>query len=376
MAYKILALNLGGTSSKAAIYEDRACKAEWSVSHNKEELAEHPTSREQVLYRKELIEEFLEKNHYEVDDFDTFVMRSPPIMVKRSGTYILEGLCEQAVLNFYHPEDPPIHGNRIVYPIIQEMIRDRKDGKKVPVYLVDPPTIDEYPDYAHVLGVKGYRRNPTIHVLNQKAVARRYAEDIGRSYFDLNLIVCHLGGGVTITAHEKGMAIDSNKGNEGWGPMSPDRAGTVGTDVMLAICYDEGLTKEQAHKRVRGEAGLKGLLGTDDLREVERRIDEGDEYAETVFRAMAFQFAKEIGSCYAVLRGKVDGIIFTGGISHSKRMIDEVKSYIGTLAPVAVYAGEMENEALALGALRALTGEEPAIFLTEEESRSNFDVGI
>lgn len=359
MSYKLLILNLGGTSSKVSIYEDETLIVTKSLLHSAKDMEEHPLSKDQVQYRKDIVKDFLAMNGYTVDDFDAMVLRAPPFRVKKGGTYLVEGKCREIIMDYYHPDDPPIHGNRIVLPVIDALL----EGRKTPIYLVDPDMVDEFPEIAHVSGIPGIARNPSIHYLNQKAVARKYASDIGKKYEELRLIVCHMGGGMSSGAHEYGRAIDSNEGSEGWGPFSADRAGTVATGTMLHICYDLGLTKEEAHKMVRGNAGLKGLLGTVDLREVEKRIDEGDKKAELVFSALAFQLAKEIGSCYAVLCGKVDAILFTGGMANSKRLIAEIKKYVGSFAPFALYPGEMEQEALALGTLRVLRGEEKPVIM-------------
>lgn len=359
MSFKLLILNLGGTSSKVSIYEDEKLIVTKSLLHCAKDMEDHPLSKDQVEYRKGIVLDFLAESKYTVDDFDAIVMRAPPFRTKIGGTYLVEGKCREVIMDYYHPEDPPIHGNRIVLPLIDALL----EGRKKPIYLVDPDMVDEFPEIAHVSGIPGIERNPSIHYLNQKAVARRYAADIGKDYSELRLIVCHMGGGMSIGAHEYGVAVDSNEGSEGWGPFSADRAGTVATGTMLHICYDLGLTKEQAHKMVRGNAGLKGHLGTVDLREIEKRISEGDKKAELIFNALAYQLAKEIGSCYAVLCGKVDAIIFTGGMANSKKLIEAIRHYVGSFAPFALYPGEMEQEALALGTLRVLRGEEEPVIM-------------
>ena len=359
MSYKILVLNLGGTSSKFSIYEDDQHIVTKSMSHSVEDMAAHPLSRDQVAYRKEIVLNFLRENNYKVEDFDAFVLRAPPFPAKQGGTYLVEGKCREIVLSYYHPDERPIHGNRFVLPLIDELRGD----SDAPVYLVDPDMVDEFSDLAHVSGLPDYPRKPSIHYLNQKAIARKYAKDIGRSYSDMRLIICHLGGGISIGAHEYGVAIDSNEGSEGWGPFSTDRAGTVATSVMLELCFDKGLTRKEVHGILRGKAGLKGHLGTDDLREVEKRIDQGDAKAKRIFDALAYQIAKEIGCCYAALRGKVDAIVFTGGMANSKRLMGEVESYVGSFAPFVFYPGEKEQEALALGAYRVLSGAEKPIVL-------------
>ena len=363
MSYKICVLNLGGTSTKMSIFEDEKNVDTISIVHSVEEMNENPTSKEQVKYRRAILEKLLSENGYTVDDFDAFVMHAPPFGAKKSGVYEVTGKCREMILNMYRPDEKPRHGNRVVLPLIDELIGDRD----IPVFTVDPPGCDEFSELAHISGMPDYPRECGIHQLNQKAFARKYAKDIGRSYDDLKLIVCHLGGGISIAAHEYGTVVDANKPSVAWGPFSSDRAGTVSADVMLKICYDEGKTKEEAYQLVRGNAGLKAHLGTVDLREIEKMITGGDKHAELIFNAMAYQIAKEIGCCYAVLKGRVDAIIFTGGMAHSDRLVGRLTNYVGTFAPIVVYAGELEQEALAGGAYRVLSGEEDTINYTLED---------
>ena len=359
MSYSILVLNLGGTSTKISIYEDEKEITTESISHSPEEMKEHPLSRDQVKFRQALVEELLEKNNYTMDDFDAIVMRAPPFRVKQGGTYLVTGKCRDVVMDYYHPDDPPIHGNRIVLPLIDALL----DGRDTPIYIVDPDMVDEFPDIAHVSGLPDYPRVPSIHYLNQKAVAKKFAKDYGVPYEKLRLIICHMGGGISIGSHAGGIAQDSNGGSEGWGPFSTDRAGTVPSGLMMDLCFDKGLTKDEVHRIVRGKAGLIGHLGTDDLRVVQKMIDNGDEKAKRVFDALAYQIAKEIGTEYAVLRGRVDAIIFTGGMAYSDRLINAIEYYVGTFAPIYLYPGSMEQEALALGTLRVLRGEEDPIIM-------------
>ena len=178
MSYKLLILNLGGTSSKVSIYEDETLIVTKSLLHSAKDMEEHPLSKDQVQYRKDIVKDFLAMNGYTVDDFDAMVLRAPPFRVKQGGTYLVEGKCREIIMDYYHPNDPPIHGNRIVLPVIDALLEDRK----TPIYLVDPDMVDEFPEIAHVSGIPGIARNPSIHYLNQKSVARKYASDIGKKY--------------------------------------------------------------------------------------------------------------------------------------------------------------------------------------------------
>ena len=367
MAFRLFVLNLGGTSTKASVYEDDRHIATASFSHSVEDMKANPLASDQVRFRGGLVANFLKENNYTVDDIDAVVFRAPPVRCTRGGTYLVEGKLKEAILDWYHPDEVKPHGNRLGLPIIQSMFGDRD----IPVYITDPDNVDEFPEVAHVSGLPEYPRKPSVHYLNQKAVAKQYAADVGSTYADLNLIIAHMGGGISITAHEHGRAVDSNDISMGWGPFSSNRCGTVPSRVMVDMCYDRGLTKEQVRRKIYGdEAGLVGHLGTDDLRIIQKRIEEGDEKAELVFNAMAFQIAKEIGSCYAVLKGKVDAILFTGGIAYSEKMLDAIKSYVGTFAPIAVYPGEREQEALALGTYAVLCGREEPVEWIPPATRS------
>lgn len=353
--YRILVMNLGGTSTKLAIFENKQCVVDYSCKHALEELEKHPLSVEQVMYRKEIILNWLAENGFSMDDFDALAVRCTPIKdVRNGGTYEISGVYREKVLAHYHPEQIPEHGTRISVPIAEELIGDRK----IPMYVTDPGSVNELSEVAKISGIKDYPYTTSFHALNQRATARKYAESVGKAYRDCRLIVAHLGAGISVGAHENGRICDVNNAGYGTGPFTPQRAGTVETGTLINLCFDKGLTKAEVQRIVRGNAGILSQLGTDDMREVEARIANGDQFAELVFKAMAYQIAKAIGAKAAVLRGRIDAILITGGIAHSKKLVDEINSYVKTFAPVIVFPGEFENEALALGAYRIMSGEE------------------
>lgn len=356
--YRILVINPGGLTTKLAVYEDKKCVLEYSKKHTQEEIDQGPLSWQQVIWRKDAILAWLQENEWTMDDFDALAVRGAPSSETTfGGTYLVKGRYRDAVMKLYHPDEVPIHGTRMTCAIAEALIGDRD----IPIFVTDPGSVNELKPVARICGVKGYTRFASFHALNQKATARKFAEKIGKPYKDCRVIVAHLGSGITVGAHEGGKVVEVNNGGMGYGPMSPQRAGTVATSIMLELCFDKGYTREQVQRMVRGEAGVMALLGTDNMQEVEAMIQKGDEKAELVFNSMAYQIAKEIGSCTAALRGKVDGICITGAIAHSKRLVEEITSYVSTFAPVHVFPGEFENEALAFGAYRVLTGEEEPI---------------
>lgn len=352
---KILVINLGGASSKLAVFQDCTCELEQSIQHTQEEMAANPLSRNQVEYRSQIIETWLRDNGRSMSDFDAIAIRATPIkQAVHGGTYLIAGRYRELVMEQYFPDQKPVHGTRIAVPIAEKLMGSRT----IPMYVTDPGGSNELPPVARMTGLKEFTRYPTCHALNQKAVARKYAERIGKEYADCRFVVAHLGSGISVGAHANGGIVDVNEAGEGYGPFSPLRAGTIEIRTMLDLCFDYGMSKNEVRQKVRNQAGVLSHLGTDDMREVERRIAAGDEYAALVLDAMVYQLAKSIGARAAVLRGKLDAILITGAIAHSNLLIEKVKKYVENFAPVVVYAGEFESEALALGAYRVMSGKE------------------
>ena len=224
--------------------------------------------------------------------------------------------------------------------------------------IVDPVVVDELEDVARISGMPLIQRKSIFHALNQKAVAREIAAGQNKSYFDINVIIAHLGGGITVGAHRKGRVVDVNNGLDGDGPFSPERSGSVPVGDLVKAAFSGEYTLSDMKKLIKGHGGMVAYLGTHDLKNVEERIASGDQNALLIYKAMAYQVAKEIGSTAVVLKGRVDGIGLTGGIAHSPDFIDLIKEHVEFIAPVYVYPGEQEMRALALGALRVLRGEE------------------
>ncbi|MDR2198855.1 MAG: butyrate kinase [Deltaproteobacteria bacterium] len=358
--FKILVLNLGSTSSKVAVYEDLELLADATLRHSESEMRAAPTAADQIVYRKKLITDWLGENNFQTRDFAAIAARGATIPeAHRGGTYLVAGRYRDLLMELFVPDKPLIHGNRIITPISLSLASETG----APVYITDPSSVNEMTEVAKISGLKGSERRGRFHALNQKMVARRHAANMGKAYKDCRFVVAHMGGGISVGAHRDGLVVDANDAGEGYGPFTADRAGTVATEVMLALCYERGLSQAEAHRVIRGDAGLMSHLGTADLREAERMADSGDSYAALVIEALFYQIAKEVGHYAACLNFDLDAVILTGGMAHSERLVKRVGDRVGKLAPLAVYPGEFENEALARGALRVLTGEEKPIVL-------------
>jgi butyrate kinase len=227
-------------------------------------------------------------------------------------------------------------------------------------FIADPGVVDELNDYARISGSPLMNRICIWHALNQRAIARRYAAEVGRTYEDLNLIICHMGGGISVAAHDHGRAVDANNALDGEGPFSPERAGSLPASDLIRLCFSGKYTEKQLLKRIAGKAGLNAHLGTNNVKEILERIEEGDHEAELILNAMIYHVAKNIAAEAAVLCGKIDAILLTGGLAHSDYIVGRLRQRIGFLAPVRCFPGEDEMEALALNALAVLRGQREA----------------
>ena len=344
---RILVINPGATSTKIAVYEDETEVFSASLSHAPEELSGFSRVVDQLPLRERLVRSALQNAGYATASFDAVCSRGGLVRHIPSGTYAID---DQVIHDIYHPpfgEHASSLGPLIAHSIAAEA--------QIPAYLVDPVSVDELQPLARVTGLDGMERESFFHALNQKAVARKAALDLGKPYESLNLLVVHMGGGVSVAAHEKGRVVDVyNVKDEG--SFSLDRAGGLPVNALVNLCYS-GITKQDLKRKLSFEAGVFSYLGTRDFREVEKRMLEGDEKATLVYHAMAYQHAKDIGAMAAVLRYDVDAILFTGGIANSERFCAEIAGYVEKIAPIHRYPGEKEMRALALGALRVLRGE-------------------
>ena len=357
---KIFVMNLGGSSSKIAVFYDEELKHEKTFRHSSEEMRKHATNDEQVNYRYQLMEEWLEEIGEPASEFTAIAVRAgglPHTVTKAGGTYLIDDGFRKIILDNYEKDAQFFHGIHVSLPIALKMI----NGQDTKIFVTDPPTVTEFLPVAKVAGHPKFERRAVFHALNQKAAARKVADKYQVPYGSLNMIVTHLGAGISVAAHKNGKVIDVNNNTTGDGPMAPTRAGQLPMGQLVETCFSGEYTKEEVMLMVRGKTGVEEYLGTADMRDVEKMIEDGNEEAKLIRDAMIYQVAKEIGSLFAVFEGKVDYLVFTGGMAHSKTIMDELIRMVGSFGKVEIVPGEYENEGLALGALRVLRNEEQAI---------------
>jgi len=347
---RILVINPGSTSTKIGVFDNDISIFEQTIRHDSEIINQFENIIDQYEFRKNTILETLDNEGMNISKLSAVCGRGGLLRPIEGGTYSVNEQMLKDLRAGYSGQHASNLGGIIAYEIAS--------GLNIPSYIVDPVVVDELDPIARISGFSLIERNSIFHALNQKAVARRVAKDLGKRYEDLNLIVTHMGGGITVGAHKNGKVVDVNNGLHGDGPFSPERAGTVPAGDLVALCYSGDFYREEIMKKLVGQGGLVGYLGTNDAVKVEKMIEKGDEKAKLVYSAMAYQVAKEIGSASAVLSGKVDAIILTGGLAYGKEFVKEISDRISWIADVIVQPGENELQALAEGALRVLRGEE------------------
>lgn len=355
--YQILTLNLGTTSSKVGFFHDEKIIDKRNIAHFNDDITRYPTMELQVKYRKDLILKWLEEIGGSMSGIDAIGLRVGAALPKEvgGGTFLVEGELEKDLRGNFVADRPLSHGIEIVLPLAEAL----SQGHDIPLYVVDPATINEMIPEARVAGHPLFVRDTMFHALNQKMVARKIAgERLAKKYEECDMIIAHLGGGVSVAVHEKGRVIDTNNCGGEEGSFSPARTGYLPVRQVIQLCYSGKYSMEEALELTMGKGGVFAYLGTSDMREVEKRIEGGDEYAELIYKSMAYRVAKEIGAGAAVLKGKVDAIIITGGLANSHRFSDLIKERVAAFAPVFVFPGDLESEALAAGILRVLRGEE------------------
>lgn len=348
----ILVINPGSTSTKVAIYQNNIKIQATSLHHSSEELSQFGEVVDQRAFREELIVDWLKDQEVELSSLTAIVARGGLLAPMVGGTYYVnEIMVTQLEQGSYGK-----HAANLAALIAFDF------GKAlgIPAFIVDPVVVDELVPVARISGCPSIERRSIFHALNHKASAQKAAKLLERPYNELNLIVAHLGGGISVGAHRQGQVIDVNNALTGDGPFSPERTGSVPTTGLINYFFDHGYSKTDLIRKYVGRSGLVSHLGTNDLRLIVQRIKEGDEKAHFYFRAMTYQISKEIGRISTVLRGIVDAIVLTGGLAYSTELVSEIKQHVEFIAPLIVLPGENELEALALGALRVLTGQEEA----------------
>ena len=348
--FRILAINPGSTSTKIAVFQNLNPVFVKSINHTSEELAPFDKVTEQYHFRKGIIYQQLEEAEIDLSQIRAVVGRGGMLKPISSGVYEVN---ETMKYDLMHSKVGD-HASNLGGLIADEIAKSLPDAR---AFIADPVVVDELDDIARISGHPAFSRISIFHALNQKAIARQHAKSVMRKYEDMNLIVVHLGGGITVGAHMKGRVIDVNQGLDGEGPFSPERSGTLPVGDLARLCFSGNYTEKEVLKMIKGNGGLFAHLGTTSAYEVEQRAQAGDEQAKFIFDAMAYQVAKAIGSMYPVLRGQVDAILITGGIAHSKWFVNQIIERVYRIAPTHVYPGEDEMRALAMNGLMVLTGE-------------------
>lgn len=350
--YRLLIINPGSTSTKIAIFDNEKPVLEHTLRHSNEELAPYTTIIEQHEFRKNVILDTLNANGINITKLSAVIGRGGLLKPIESGTYRVNSKMLEDLR--YRPMGQ--HASNLGAIIANEIASQLG----IPAFIVDSVVVDEMDDIARISGMPEIERISIFHALNQKAVGRRAAADLSGKYEDLNLIIAHLGGGVSVGAHRKGRVVDVNNALDGEGPFSPERSGGLPVGGLIKLCFSGKYTLGEIKKKITGNGGLVAYLGTNDGREVVKMIEEGNKEAELIYKAMAYQVAKEIGACAAVLEGKVDAICLTGGLAYDKHLTGWIKERVEFISDVKIYPGEDEMIALAEGGLRVLRGEEEA----------------
>lgn len=347
---KVLAINPGSTSTKIAVYEDDKEIFIKTLRHTSEELKDFKKITDEFSFRKNIIISEIKAAGIELSDLNAIVGRGGLVKPIPSGIYEVTDAMKQDLIDSPLGEHASNLGGLIADDIAKELTN-------VKAYIVDPVVVDEMDEVARISGHPLFERKSIFHALNQKAIGRTHAAKMGKKYEELNLIIAHLGGGISVGAHEKGRVIDVNNALNGEGPFSPERSGTLPTGQLVNLCYSGKYTKEEVKLMIKGKGGLVAHCGTNSAYELEQKAMKGDKKAQLIQDAMSYQIANSIGSMAVVLKGKVDGIILTGGIAYNPDLVAYIKERVEFIAPLYVYAGEDEMAALAMNGILVLKGE-------------------
>ena len=355
MSYKLLIINPGSTSTKIGVFEDETQIMETTLRHSTEEIAKYNSIIDQKDFRKEVILNALKENNIELSSIDGCVGRGGMLKPIPGGTYATSDELIHDLEIGVQGQHASNLGGILAKEIAAEI------GDSIPSFIVDPVVVDELAPIARYSGHPLLPRVSVFHALNQKAVAKRYAKETGKNYEDLNLIVVHMGGGVSVGAHKNGKVVDVANALDGDGPFSPERTGGLPSGSLVKLCFSGKYTEAEVKKMISGNGGFNAYLGTNDMRDVLKMANEGNETARAVADAFHYQLCKEIGAMAVVLGGKVDQIILTGGIAYGKETVDTMTAQVNWIADVTVYPGEDELLGLAQGGLRVMNGDEKAL---------------
>ena len=349
---KLLIINPGSTSTKIGVFEDEKEILDETLRHSSEEIGKYDTVVDQKDFRKEVILDVLKSKGIDIKGFDAIVGRGGLLKPIEGGTYAVN----EEMLSDIKKAERGEHASNLGAMIADEIAKEV--GAKS--FIVDPVVVDELSDVARISGVPELPRTSIFHALNQKAVAKRYAKEKNKAYEDCNIIVVHMGGGVSVGAHTNGRIVDVNNALDGDGAFSPERSGGVPAGALIKMCFSGKYTEAEVKKKITGQGGLVAYLDTNDMRDVLKASAEGDEKSKLIYDAFIYQVSKDVGAMATVLKGNVEAIILTGGIAYSDVVVNSIKERVSFIAPLVVYGGEDEMLALAQGALRVLNGEEEA----------------
>ncbi|MEG0133579.1 MAG: butyrate kinase [Clostridium sp.] len=352
MSYKLLIINPGSTSTKIGVYEDEREILEETLRHSSDEIAKYATIVDQLAFRKDVILKVLAEKNFDIKTLNAVVGRGGMLKPIPGGTYEVTDSLVSDLKEGVQGQHASNLGGILAREIGNEL--------NVPSFIVDPVVVDELEQVARISGVPELPRKSKFHALNQKAVAKRFGKESGKGYENLNLIVTHMGGGVSVGAHKKGKVIDVNNALDGDGPFSPERAGGVPAGDLVKMCFSNKYTEQEIYSKLVGKGGCVSYLDTNDFRDVLKLSEEGNVEAQLIYDAFIYQVAKEIGAMSTVLEGKVDRIILTGGMAYSDKVVGDITKRVGWISEVKTYPGEDELLALAQGAIRVLNGEEKA----------------
>lgn len=365
-SYKVFAINPGSTSTKIALIEGDKTVFSANVSHEAEKLAEFESISAQLPYRKETILNLLKENGVSLEGVDAFVGRGGGLLAMQGGTYEIDDMIlDHAKKGANGVSHPAQLGSQLA-----EEFRQEFGGRG---FVVNPPDVDELQDLARMTGIKGVYRVIHLHALNLKETAIRHAESMGKKYEECNFIVCHIGGGISISAHREGKMIDGFDIVGGEGPMAPTRCGSVAVADLLKYMDQNQLTTADVKKLCTRSGGFVSHTGISDALELTKRAAAGDKYAEMLWNTMIYQINKCIGSMATVLEGKIDGILLGGGMVYNEELVSKIKAACEWIAPVSAYPGEFEMEAMAAGAARVLSGQEEAKHYSGKQAWEGFD---
>lgn len=347
--YKLLVINPGSTSTKIAVFEDETILLSSTVRHSTQELTNYPRVIDQYEFRRNHILEYLEKENIDLSTINIVVGRGGFLRPLQSGVYeVNERMIHdlRLVLNGEHASN--------LGAILAQEIAQKIPGCKA--IIADPVVVDELQDVARISGLPQFPRRSSLHALNHKAIGRKYAADIGATYDSLNLVIAHMGGGISVAAHRLGRVVDTNQALDGFGPFSPQRAGTMDAGALIRVIYAGIYEQEEIQRLLVGKGGLVAHLGTNDVNTAYQLAMNGDFHARLILEAMAYGVAKEIGSMLAVLEGKADAVILTGGIAYNELIVNYITKMISSMCKIVVYPGEDEMKALGQAGLRVLQG--------------------